>query len=61
MIENSPESPPISANKRPDFAEQSAAKKMFSANKDSFTSKFNSTCKLPHFWSHDADSWLRFT
>ena len=56
MIENSAESPPISANEQPGFSGQSVDKKRFSANKDSFTSKFNS--KLPHFWLHDADSWL---
>ena len=56
MIENSTESPQISANQQPGFSGQSADKKTFSANKDSFSSNFN--FKLPHFWSHDADSWL---
>ena len=59
MIENSIESPPISADEQLSFAGQSADEKTFSANKDSFASNFN--FKLPHFWSHDADSWLRFT
>ena len=55
MIENSAESPSIFANE-PGFSGQSADRKTFSANKDSFTSNFN--FKLPPFWSHDADSWL---
>ena len=54
MIENSSKSP--LTDEQPGFFEQSADKKTFSANKDSFTSKFN--FKLPPFWSHDADSWL---
>ena len=56
MIENSAESPPNSADDQPGFSGQSADKKTFSSNKDSFTSKFN--FKLPPLWSHDADSWL---
>ena len=56
MIENSAESPSNSADEQPGFSRQSADKKTFSANKDSFTSNFKS--KLQPFWSHDADSWL---
>ena len=52
MIENSAESPAIFAYEQPDFFGQSADKKTFSANRDSFTSK------LSPFWSYDADSWL---
>ena len=35
---------------------QSAEIKIFSSNKNSFTSNFN--FKLPPFWSHNADSWV---
>ena len=56
MIENSAESPSNSADDQPGFSGQSANKKTFSSNKDSFTSNFN--FKLPPLWSHDANSWL---
>ena len=56
IIENSAKLPPNSADEKLAFSGQSANKKTFFANKDSFTSNFN--FKLPSFWSHDADSCL---
>ena len=51
MIKNSAESPPISADEQPGFSAKNS--------KDNFTSNFN--FKLPPFWSHDSDSWLKKT
>ena len=45
MIENSSESPPISADEQPGFSANNS--------KDNFASNFN--FKLPPFWSRDAD------
>ena len=56
MIKNSAESPSNSADEQPGFSGQSADKKTFSSNKDSFISKFN--FKLQPLWSYDANSWL---